>query len=69
VDFHIAYTFTGSLARLTGDEQKAVTTPAFDPRLNLASRSLTVHEPDTVCIGVRVINHLGDRAMKVFEVV
>ena len=30
MDFRIADTFTGSLARLTGDEQKAVKTTAFD---------------------------------------
>ncbi|MBI2961072.1 MAG: hypothetical protein HYY28_12215 [Betaproteobacteria bacterium] len=30
MDFRIADTFTDSLARLTGDEQKAVKTTAFD---------------------------------------
>ena len=34
MDFRIADTFTGSLARLTGDEQKAVKTTAFDLQLN-----------------------------------
>ncbi len=29
MDFRIAVTFTGSLARLTGDEQNAVKTTAF----------------------------------------
>jgi len=32
--FRISDTFTDSLAKLTGDEQKAVKTPAFDLQLN-----------------------------------
>jgi hypothetical protein len=32
VEFRIADTFTNSLARLTGEEQKAVKTTAFNPR-------------------------------------
>lgn len=32
MNFRIADTFTASLARLTGDEQKAVKTTAFDLR-------------------------------------
>lgn len=39
MDFRIADTFTDSLARLTGDEQKAVKTTAFDPQPR-ESRSL-----------------------------
>ena len=35
--FRIADTFTESLARLTGDEQKTVKTTAFDLQLNPAS--------------------------------
>jgi len=38
VNFRIADTFTASLARLTGDEQKAVKTTAFDLQLNPAAR-------------------------------
>jgi len=34
VNFRIADTFTDSLARLTGDEQKAAKTTAFDLQLN-----------------------------------
>ena len=34
MDFRIADTFTDSLARLTGDEQKAVKTTAFDLQMN-----------------------------------
>jgi hypothetical protein len=37
MDFRIADTFTDSLARLTGDEQKAVKTTAFDLQMNPAS--------------------------------
>lgn len=39
MDFRIADTFTDSLARLTGDEQKAVKTTAFDLQLNPAHPS------------------------------
>ncbi len=38
MEFRIADTFTDSLARLTGDEQKAVKTTAFDLQLNPAHR-------------------------------
>ncbi len=37
MDFLLADTFTDSLARLTGEEQKAVKTTAFDLQLNLAA--------------------------------
>ena len=37
MDFRIADTFTDSLARLTGDEQKAAKTTAFDLQLNPAA--------------------------------
>jgi hypothetical protein len=37
MDFRIADTFTESLARLAGDEQKAVKTTAFDLQINPAS--------------------------------
>jgi hypothetical protein len=43
MDFRIADTFTDSLARLTGDEQKAVKTTAFDLQLNPAHPSLSLH--------------------------
>lgn len=43
MDFRIADTFTDSLARLTGDEQKAVKTTAFDLQLNPARPSLSLH--------------------------
>jgi mRNA-degrading endonuclease RelE of RelBE toxin-antitoxin system len=43
MDFRIADTFTDSLARLMGDEQKAVKTAAFDLQLNPASPGLSFH--------------------------
>jgi hypothetical protein len=46
MDFRIADTFTESLARLTGDEQKAVKTAAFDLQLNPASPGLSFHRLD-----------------------
>src|SRR5438094_282606 len=44
MDFRIADTFTDSLARLTGDEQKAVKTTAFDLQLNPAHPGLQFHK-------------------------
>ena len=46
MDFRIADTFTDSLVRLTGDEQKSVKTTAFDLQLNPASRSMSLHKLD-----------------------
>lgn len=46
MDFRIADTFTDSLARLTGDEQKAVKTTAFDLQMNPASPGLQFHKLD-----------------------
>ena len=46
MNFRIADTFTDSLARLTGDEQKAVKTTAFDLQMNLASSGLSFHKLD-----------------------
>jgi len=46
MDFRIADTFTDSLARLTGDEQKAVKTTAFDLQVNPASPGLQFHKLD-----------------------
>ena len=54
--FRIADTFTDSLARLTGDEQKAVKTTSFDLQMNSG------------LIAVKVINHLGDELMKILRV-
>lgn len=41
--FRIADTFTDSLARLTGDEQKAVKTTAFDLQVNPAHPGMSLH--------------------------
>ena len=46
MDFRIADTFTDSLARLTGDEKKAVKTKAFDLQINPASPGLSFHKLD-----------------------
>lgn len=46
MQFRIADTFTDSLARLTGDEQKAVKTTAFDLQTNPAHPSLSFHKLD-----------------------
>lgn len=48
MEFRIADTFTDSLAKLTGDEQKAVKTTAFDLQLNPAHPSLSFHKLDKV---------------------
>ena len=44
MDFRIADTFTDSLARLTGEEQKAVKTTAFDLQLNPANPGMQFHK-------------------------
>lgn len=44
MDFRIADTFTDSLARLTGDKQKAVKTTAFDLQLNPANPAMQWHQ-------------------------
>lgn len=46
MDFRIADTFTDGLARLTGDEQKAVKTTAFDLQVNPASPGMSFHKLD-----------------------
>ena len=46
MEFRIADTFTDSLAKLTGEEQKAVKTTAFDLQLNPAHPSLQFHKLD-----------------------
>ena len=44
--FRISDTFTASLARLTGEEQKAVKTTAFDLQLNPANPGMSFHKLD-----------------------
>lgn len=46
MEFRIADTFTDSLARLTGEEQKAVKTAAFDLQMNPASPGFSFHRLD-----------------------
>ena len=46
MDFRIADTFTDSLARLTGDEQKLVKTTAFDLQLDPANPGMQFHKLD-----------------------
>ena len=46
MEFRIADTFTDSLAKLTGDEQKAAKTAAFDLQLNRANPGLQFHRRD-----------------------
>jgi superfamily I DNA/RNA helicase/mRNA-degrading endonuclease RelE of RelBE toxin-antitoxin system len=46
MEFLIADTFTDSLTRLTGDEQKLVKTTAFDLQLNPASPGMNFHKLD-----------------------
>ena len=46
MDFRIADTFTDSLAKLTGEEQKAVKTTAFDLQLNPANPGMSFHKLD-----------------------
>lgn len=44
MEFRIADTFTDSLARLTGEEQKAVKTTAFDLQMNRAAPGMQFHK-------------------------
>jgi superfamily I DNA/RNA helicase/mRNA-degrading endonuclease RelE of RelBE toxin-antitoxin system len=70
MEFRIADTFTDSLARLTGDEQKAVKTTAFDLQMNPANPGMQFHKLDRakdkrfasvrVNADIRLIVHRGD---------
>src|ERR1700747_3530278 len=46
MEFRIADTFADSLARLTGEEQKAVKTTAFDLQVNPATPGMSFHKLD-----------------------
>lgn len=48
MEFRIADTFTDSLVKLTGQEQKAVKTTAFDLQLNPANPGIQFHKLDRV---------------------
>src|SRR6478736_764691 len=69
MEFLIADTFTESMGRLTGDEQKAVKTTAFDLQLNPANPGMSFHKLDKardknfwsvrVNLDLRIIVHRG----------
>jgi superfamily I DNA/RNA helicase/mRNA-degrading endonuclease RelE of RelBE toxin-antitoxin system len=73
LEFRIADTFTDSLAKLTGDEQKAVKTTAFDLQLNPANPGMSFHKLDkakdknfwSVRVGsdIRLIVHKSDASL------
>ncbi len=73
MNFRIADTFTDSLARLTGDEQKAVKTTAFDLQLNPTSPGMSFHKLDKakdknfwsvrVSRDIRLIVHKSDASL------
>ena len=46
MNFRIADTFTASLARLTGDEQRAVKTTAFDLQVDPNRPGMSFHRLD-----------------------
>src|SRR5262249_45063116 len=46
MEFRIADTFTDSLAKLTGEEQKSVKTTAFDLQMNPANPGMSFHKVD-----------------------
>ena len=46
MEFRIADTFTDSLAKLNGDEQKAAKTTAFDLQMNPAHPGMQFHKLD-----------------------
>lgn len=73
MEFRIADTFTDGLARLTGDEQKAAKTTAFDLQLNPSNPGMQFHKLDrvkdknfwSVRVGsdIRIIVHKTDASL------
>ncbi|WP_431480277.1 3'-5' exonuclease [Pseudomonas simiae] len=73
MDFRIADTFTDSLTRLTGEEQKVVKTTAFDLQLNPANPGMSFHKLDKakdknfwsvrVSSDIRIIVHRSDSSL------
>ncbi len=73
MEFRIADTFTDSLARLNGDEQKVVKTTAFDLQLNPAAPGMQFHRLDKandknfwsvrVSSSIRLIVHRTDASL------
>src|ERR1700740_3767191 len=79
MEFRIADTFTDSLTRLTGEEQKAEKTAAFDLQLNPAHPGLQFHKLERakdpnfwsirVSRDVRIIVHRTGTSLLLFYVV
>jgi hypothetical protein len=73
VEFRIADTFTDSLSRLTGEEQKGVKTAAFDLQVNPAAPGMQFHRLDKakdrnfwsvrVSSSIRLIVHRTDASL------
>jgi mRNA-degrading endonuclease RelE of RelBE toxin-antitoxin system len=73
MEFRIADTFTESLARLTGEEQKAVKTTAFDLQMNPVNPGMSFHKLDKakdkkfwsvrVSRDIRLIVHQSDASL------
>jgi superfamily I DNA/RNA helicase len=73
MEFRIADTFTESLARLTGDEQKSVKTAAFDLQVNPSHPGLQLHRIEKskdrnfwsarVSLDLRLIVHRTDSSL------
>ena len=73
MQFRIADTFTDSLAKLTGQEQKAVKTTAFDLQLNPANPGMQFHKLDKardqnfwsvrVNLDIRIIVHKTNNSL------
>ena len=73
MEFRISDTFTGSLSKLTGDEQKAVKMTAFDLQLDPVSTGMQFHKLDRamdkhfwsvrVSRDIRIIVHKSDSAL------
>ncbi len=73
MDFLIADTFTDSLAKLSGDEQKSVKTTAFDLQINPVNPGMSFHKLDkardknfwSVRVGsdIRLIVHKSDASL------
>lgn len=73
MNFLIADTFTDSLAKLSGDEQKAAKTTAFDWQLNPANPGMSFHKLDKardknfwsvrVSSDIRMIVHKTDASL------
>jgi hypothetical protein len=73
MEFRIADSFTQSLARLTGEEQKSVKTTAFDLQMNPANPGLSFHKLDKArdknfwsvraSLDIRIIVHKSDASL------